>query len=326
MLSNIRIGVLMGGVSSEREISLLSGRAVFGTFKSLNLETVAIDIQRQDKNYVMDLLLSYDIDLAFLALHGTFGEDGKIQAILEDLNIPYTGSGPSASALALDKMASKRIFEETGICVPKYYLLDRNHRSARNSLGFPVVIKPLCGGSSIGLSIADNTKELKEAIDLAFRYDKKVIVEEYIRGREMTVGIFGDEPLEAIEIRPKSRFFDYSAKYKYGQTEYIVPARVSSEEMALLKDAAIRAHKLLGCSFFSRVDIILSLDKAFVLEVNTIPGFTTASLLPKAALQKGIKFPELILKIAQAALSKLDTRKNESSVCQEEKIKISAAS
>lgn len=330
---NIRIGVLMGGVSSEREISLKSGRAVFDAFKTLNLETVAIDIQRADKNYVTDLLLSYDIGLAFLALHGNFGEDGKIQTILEEIDIPYTGSKPYANALALDKIASRRIFEETGLSVPKYYLLDKNRRSTKNIFGFPLAIKPLCGGSSIGLSIADNHKELKNAIDLAFKYDRKVIVEEYIRGREMTVGIFEDKPLEAIEIRPKSsRFFDYSAKYKEGQTEYIVPAELSFKTMSLLKNTALKTHNLLGCSFFSRVDIILSSGKAFVLEVNTIPGFTPTSLLPKAALQKGIGFLELILRIAQAALAKysLDNQhkkhiNSESFICQKERIKIGAA-
>lgn len=321
MLNNIRIGVVMGGVSSEREVSLKSGRAVFDALKSLNLDTVAVDIQRSDKNYVTDLLLSYDIGLAFLALHGSFGEDGRIQHILEEINIPYTGSGPCASSLAMNKIASRKVFEEGNLSVPKYFLLDKNHKSAKNIMEFPLVIKPLCGGSSIGLSIVDNHKELKEAIDLAFKYDKKVIVEEYIRGREITVGIFEDKPLDAIEIRPRSRFFDYNAKYEEGQTEYIVPADVSFKVMSFLRNTAIKAHNLLGCSFFSRVDIILSLDRAFILEVNTIPGFTETSLLPKAAIQRGIRFPELILKIAQAALGSEDR----DTICQKEKIKISAA-
>lgn len=294
----------MGGPSAEREISLSSGAAVLSAFKSLALEAVGIDIQKADKNYVIDLVLSYDIDLAFLALHGAFGEDGQLQAILEEIAIPYTGSGPLASGLAMDKIASRKIFQAGGLAVPGYYVLDKNHRKIKDSLGFPAVIKPVSAGSSIGLSIVDSRKELKSAVDLAFKYDRKVIVEEYIEGREMTVGIFEDRPLEAIEIRPKRRFFDYKAKYEYGQTEYVVPAQVTSQAMRLLQDAALRAHNLLGCSFFSRVDIILNKqNKASILEVNTIPGFTATSLLPKAAANRGIQFSELVLRIAENALS-----------------------
>lgn len=301
---NLRIGVLMGGVSSEREVSLKSGHAVSSALKSRGLEAVEIDIQHAEKNYVKDLLLSYDLGLAFVAMHGSFGEDGKLQAILEEISLPYTGSAPAASALAMDKIASKKKFQDAGLFAPRYFILDRNHKGFKNSLGFPLVVKPVCGGSSLGLAIVDNIQELKLAIDAAFQYDRKIIIEEYLRAREMTVGILEDCALEAIEIKPKRRFFDYQAKYESGQTEYIVPADVSQNTMQLLKDTALKAHSALGCSFFSRVDIILSDEaKPYVLEVNTIPGFTTTSLLPKAALHKGISFAELILKISQAALS-----------------------
>ncbi len=304
MIQSVRIGVLMGGPSSEREVSLKSGHAVSSALKSRGLEVVEIDIQQADKNYVKDFLRSYDIGLAFVALHGSFGEDGKLQAILEEIGLPYTGSGPAASALALDKIASRKKFQDAGLFAPRHFILDRNHKSFKNSLGFPLVVKPVCGGSSIGLAIVDNPQELKLAIEAAFQYDRKVVVEEYLRGREMTVGILEDCALEAIEIKPKRRFFDYKAKYESGQTEYIVPAEVSQNTMQLLKDAALKAHKVLGCTFFSRVDIILS-DEAtpYILEINTIPGFTATSLLPKAALCKGITFPELVLKISHAALS-----------------------
>lgn len=318
MLEGIRIGVLMGGPSAEREVSLKSGKAVLEALKSKNLEAVAIDIKGQDRNYVKDLLLSYDINLAFLALHGAFGEDGKMQAILEEMGIPYTGSGLRASELAMDKIASRKVFEAGGLNTPKYCLLDKNHKNIRDFMAlpqergkaippdkiFPLVIKPASGGSSIGLSIVDKPHALREAIETAFKYDRRVIAEEYIEGREMTVGIFEDAPLEAIEIKPKRRFFDYKAKYESGETEYIVPAPVSLEIMRLLKETALKAHNLLGCSFFSRVDIILDkINKPFVLEVNTIPGFTATSLLPKAASARGIAFPELVVRISEAAFS-----------------------
>lgn len=301
MIEKVRVGVLMGGVSSERQISLKSGKAVLDALKSLGFEALAVDIRMDNKRYVKDLILSYDIGLAFLAMHGPFGEDGKVQSILEELRIAYTGSGPESSALAMDKAASSEIFRRAGLNVPGHLVLDKNHRRITRPLRYPLVVKPVCGGSSIGLSIVDEPKAIKPAIDLAFEYDKRIIVEEYIQGREMTVGILDNKALEVVEIRAKNRFFDYKAKYQDSKTEYIVPAEVPSAVMRLLKDAAVRAHNLLGCSFFSRVDIILSDGfRPFILEVNTIPGFTSTSLLPKAALCAGISFPDLIFRISRA--------------------------
>lgn len=318
MIDKVRIGVLMGGPSSEREVSLKSGKAVFSALKSLGLEAVAIDIQREDRNYVRDLLLSYDIGLVFLALHGAFGEDGKIQAILEEMGLPFTGSGPRSSALAMDKLASRRIFEKEGLNVPACVVLEKGRRGIGAFSDFPAVVKPVSGGSSIGLSIVDNPGDLRRAVDLAFEYDRRVIIEEYIPGREFTVGILDNLPLEAIEIKPKGRFFDYEAKYEDDQTEYIVPARVSLKTMQALKSAASRAHNALGCFFFCRVDIILSGDsRPFILEVNTIPGFTSTSLLPKAALCKGMTFPELVLNITQSA--RLNRQPNNKTLWQEKK-------
>ncbi|OGX51975.1 MAG: hypothetical protein A3G37_01555 [Omnitrophica WOR_2 bacterium RIFCSPLOWO2_12_FULL_46_30] len=302
MAGKIRIGVLMGGTSAEREISLKSGKAVLRALRSCGQDALAIDIKKTDKNYVTDLLLSYDIGLAFLALHGSFGEDGKIQAILDQMRIPYTGSGAFASSLSMDKLSSRRIFRAAGLAVPRYFVLNRKERRIDSSFAFPLVVKPAACGSSIGLSVIDNPEEFRDAIRLAFKYDSCVLVEEYIKGREMTVGIFKDSPLEAIEIRSRRRFFDYKAKYEQGQTDYIVPAPVPLKTMQLLKDTALKAHTLLGCFFFSRVDIILNNKNIpYVLEVNTIPGFTATSLLPRAALHKGIPFQELVLVIAQAA-------------------------
>mgnify|MGYP001609569921 CR=1 FL=1 len=302
MIDKVRIGVLMGGPSSEREVSLKSGQAVLSALKSLGLEAVAIDIQREDRNYVKDLLLSYDIGLAFLALHGAFGEDGKIQAILEEMGLPFTGSGPRSSALAMDKLAARRIFEKEGLNVPRCVVLERGRRGIGVFSDYPAVVKPVSGGSSIGLSIVDNIGDLRRSVELAFEYDRRDMIEEYIPRREFTVAILDNLPLEAIEIKPKSRFFDYKAKYEDDKTEYIVPAKVPLKTMQALKSVALRAHNALGCFFFSRVDIILSGDsRPFILEANTIPGFTSTSLLPKAALCKGITFSELVLNITQSA-------------------------
>ncbi len=300
-----RIGVLMGGVSSEREVSLKSGKAVFEALKSCRVDAVAIDVRKPDKKYVKDLLLSYDLDLAFLALHGVFGEDGKIQRILEEIGLVFTGSGPQASALAMDKIAAHEIFKKAGLNVPECRVLNSCQQKIIDFEKFPLVVKPACGGSSIGLSIVDNPKGLRKAVAIAFKYGRKAMVEEYIEGREMTVGIFADRPLPPIEIKPKARFFDYKAKYEKGKTAYIVPAEISQVVSSSLGEAALQAHKFLGCSFFSRVDIILSKgNKPFVLEINTIPGFTATSLLPMAARIEGIDFPDLILKISESALMK----------------------
>lgn len=305
MDNTIRIGVLEGGCSSEREVSLKSGAQVISALSSRGFDVVGIDIKKENKNHVRDLIESYDIGFAFLALHGGFGEDGRVQEILEEMSLPYTGSGPKASALAMDKASSHKVFAYAGLKVPKHCVLDKQHRKVKELNSFPVVVKPADGGSSIGLSIVDSHQELRKAVDNAFKYSMAVLVEEYIAGREMTVGILEDRPLPAIEIKPKRRFFDYKAKYENSGTEYIVPALLKRQIEKSLKEAALAAHKALGCSFFSRVDLILDNNLlVHVLEVNTIPGFTTHSLLPMAAQQEGISFQQLVLKITQAGFKK----------------------
>lgn len=314
-----RIGVLMGGSSSEREISLKSGKAVYETLKQSSLQAVPIDIKTDNVEEIINLIKSHNIDCAFLALHGRFGEDGQIQQILEILKIPYTGSGVEASRLAMDKIASRRIFETAGLNVPKYKVVDKPHpvREERgkssydadwktnHNLGLPLVIKPATQGSSIGLSIIDKKENLDRAVDLAFTFDKNVIIEEYITGREMTVGILDDHALPVIEIIPKKKFFDYEAKYQPGMTDYIVPAQLKENIAQRIKTAALSAHKLLGCLGCSRVDIILNKkDLPVVLELNSIPGLTETSLLPKAAASEGIEFKELCLKLIKLAYEK----------------------
>ncbi|MCM8796959.1 MAG: D-alanine--D-alanine ligase [Candidatus Omnitrophica bacterium] len=301
-----RIGVLMGGPSSEREISLKSGKAVQEALRGVGINVVGIDIKTDNVKENMRLIQYYGINCAFIALHGKFGEDGTIQKILEDLEIPYTGSGVEASKLAMDKIASLRLFEEAGLAVPAYEILEKNSNwSFSGNIKFPLVVKPATHGSSIGLSIIDKNSALAEALNLAFSFDDRVIIQEYIRGREMTVGILDGQALPVIEIVPKKRFFDYEAKYQSGMTEYIVPARLEDSIAKKIQESAINAHRLLGCSGCSRADIILNeLNIPFILEVNTIPGLTATSLLPKAAKAVGIEFVQLCLKLIALAYEK----------------------
>ena len=309
-----RIGVLMGGPSTEREISLKSGKAVYEALQQLNIEAVSIDIKTDNIEENIRLIKSYNIDCAFIALHGRFGEDGGMQEILDNIKIPYTGSGTLASKLAMDKIASRRIFEEQGLAVPKYKIVEKlsyNNKGFHNDIMFPLVVKPATHGSSIGLSIIDEEKNLTAAMDSAFGFDERIIIEEYIRGREVTVGILDKEALPVIELIPKKRFFDYEAKYQPGMTEYIVPAKLEEEISKKIQSAAMSAHKLLGCWGFSRVDMILNENNIpFVLELNSIPGLTPTSLLPKAAKTAGIEFGQLCLRLIELAYEKAEDKFN----------------
>lgn len=309
-----KIGILIGGPSTERAVSLKSGKAVCDTLSQLGLDTVAIDIKTDKIDENINLIKSYKINLAFLALHGRFGEDGQIQEILGILKIPYTGSGIMASRLAMDKIASRQILEAYGLSVPRYKVEDRFSYSGdwkmhNNNFALSLVIKPATHGSSIGLSVVDKKEDLDKAVDLAFSFDEKIIIEEYIKGRELTVGILDERALPVIEIVPKKRFFDYQAKYQTGMTDYIVPARLTAKVTRDIQKAALLAHKLLGCFGCSRVDMILSSDnKPFILEVNTIPGLTETSLLPKAAKVAGIGFRQLCLKLIRLAYDKAQNK------------------
>lgn len=308
-----RIGVLMGGPSTEREISMKSGKAVYEALKDSGFDAVAIDIKTDDIESNKEAIKNYGLKCAFIALHGRFGEDGQIQHILEGLKIPYTGSGVRASRLAMDKIASRKIFVAAGLTVPRYDVLERpvlnKDFKISADLNLPLVVKPATHGSSIGLSIVGNKQGLKEGIESAFAFDNRVIIEEYIKGREMTVGILGETALPVIEIIPKNMFFDFEAKYHPGLTEYVVPAELEEDLAQKVKEAALAAHRLLGCYGCSRVDMILGKDnQVFVLEVNTIPGLTATSLLPKAAKSAGIEFKELCYRLIKFAHEKGQTR------------------
>ncbi len=311
-----RIGVLMGGYSSEREISLKSGTAVAEALKRQGGEVVAIDITVKDKEKITSLIRSYSLDVAFITLHGRLGEDGAIQSILEELGVPYTGSGVEASRLALDKVLAQDLFLKSGIQVPAHISLYKqetaHHAGLVGGIDFyPVVVKPAREGSSIGISLVRGPEGLTEALQKAWKYDDKVLIEQYIPGRELTVGILGDEALAPIEIRPKAEFFDFKAKYNSGTTEYIVPAQIPQDISQRVRQTALQAHRALGCADLSRVDFILAENGAYyVLEVNTIPGFTSTSLLPKAAKVMGIDFDRLCLQLAGLAYDKKKKIKN----------------
>jgi D-alanine-D-alanine ligase len=242
-----------------------------------------------------------------VALHGTFGEDGTIQRMLEDGGVAYTGSGPEASACAFDKIAAKIEFQAAGIPTPKYEVFDRAHTdlSRLAILGFPLVVKPSRQGSSVGISIVQHETHLKEACQIAWHYDNRLLVEQFVAGRELTVGIVDGHALPVIEIQPKHDFFTYEAKYTKGQTEYLVPAPLDKNIEAEVKMLALRANDCLGCRDLARVDLILAESgELFVLEVNTIPGFTETSLVPQAARAAGIEFPDLCARLVQMALAR----------------------
>lgn len=288
-----RIAVMYGGPSNERQVSLASGAAVAKALKSKGYEVVELDVPGRD------IFLPAEIEAVFIAMHGTFGEDGELQTILARKGVPYTGSGPGASRLAFDKVASKKVFEKAGINTARYEVLKRG--DAR-TLTLPVVVKPPREGSSVGLSCVKEEKEWAGALKKAFEVDSEVLVESFIEGRELTVGVVDDLVLPVVEIRPKGGLYDYQHKYTKGMTEYLCPAPLTDEENRLCQQLGWSTFNALGCRGLGRVDIRLTPDgAAFVLEMNTIPGFTETSLLPKAAKAAGIEFPDLCEKILNLA-------------------------
>lgn len=295
-----KVAVLAGGPSSERAISIKSGRAVYKALKEAgcNAEWVSLD-----GCAFKNLLKKISPDIAFLALHGRFGEDGTVQKILEEISIPYTGSGVIASRSALDKIESKRIFQKNGIAIPPYKVFDKNTIKNAKDLSFPLIVKPRNEGSSIGLSLARDEKGFKSACKEAFKYSKNIIIEQFIKGREITVGILDDTALPVVEIIPDRDFYDFYAKYRDKKTRYVVPAPLPKDIYENAQKLGLAAHMALKCKDFSRVDMILGQDgKIFVLEVNTIPGLMARSLLPKAASAAGITFNDLCMKFLHLAL------------------------
>jgi D-alanine-D-alanine ligase len=298
-LQSKNIGVLMGGLSPEREISLLTGNAVLGAIRKLGLTAKGIDVDRN----IAATLKEKQIDLAFIALHGTYGEDGTIQGLLEYAGIPYTGAGVLGSALAYNKVKSKEVFKVNSIPTADYQVAYRKQRDCfRRNLDLPLVVKPSDQGSSLGISIVMDEKKWKPALDLAFEYSEEVLIEEFVEGRLVAVGMNGEEPMPVVHIRPRSGFYDYEAKYTQGKTEYRCPADLGASEAAQLNDVARAVFRALGARGVPRIDAIIDgAGVPKVLEMNTIPGMTPTSLLPMAAKEAGMDFETLTLEILKKA-------------------------
>jgi len=311
MLTEKKIGVLMGGQSAEREVSLRSGNAIYNALNGLGYHTVAIDAGPD----LCSVLISNKIEIAFLALHGGYGENGSVQGMLEVLRIPYTGSKVLASALAMDKDASKKIFIYHDIPVPPFIVISPkssvisqkletiDYQLSTIDFDFPWVVKPSTEGSSVGVSIVRDKVNLREAIEKATSLSEKVIIEKYIDGKEIHIGILDEKVLGGVEVRPSLEFYSYEAKYTAGLTEYILPPEIDSKAYEKAKNAAFSAHSALGCKGATRVDLRVDGEgNPYVLEVNTIPGMTETSLLPKIARHAGLDFPALIEEILRGAI------------------------
>lgn len=304
MLTDQKIAVLMGGKSTEREISLKSGRAVEASLRRQGCAVVGMDVDEK----VAQRLREEGIGLAVNTLHGRGGEDGTIQGLLEILGIPYTGSGVLASAIGMNKVITKRLLESNGIPTPKFSVfrasgpVPKGPRTLPPGLELPVVIKPSTEGSTVGVSIVEEAGGIEAACAEAFRHGDEILVEEYIQGHEVTVGILDETPLPVIEIVPKEAFYDYKAKYTQGMTEYIVPARLSKEATREIQKLGLKVHQLIGCRGCTRVDFRVNpQERPFVLEINTLPGMTETSLLPRAAKAAGISYDELVGRMIRSA-------------------------
>jgi len=297
-----RIGVLMGGISSEREVSLNTGACVHKALLARDHDAVAIDWK--ERTDLTALLRQSGAEVIWLALHGTYGEDGCVQGLLETLQIPYTGSGVAASAAAMEKTLSKKIFEREGIPTPPWVAPadEQAARAAARGLRYPVVVKPSREGSSVGVTIVKEEAGLAAALEEAARCHGVTIIERYIPGHETSVAILDDAALGSVDIRPKSGFYDYSAKYLSGDTEYLVPASFATAVELTMREAGLAAHRALGCNGHSRVDMrVTEQGEVWVLEVNTLPGMTERSLLPKIARHAGLDYETLVERILASA-------------------------
>lgn len=316
LITTKRIGVLMGGFSSERDVSIRSGLAIYQALQELGYNSVLIDVGKD----IVNVLKKEKVRLAFLALHGGIGENGAIQGMLEVLEIPYTGSGVLASALAMDKEASKKIFMYHGLPIPPFVVVTSNELqvTSKNSklnsslvtrhlslidFEMPWVVKPAAEGSSIGISIVKEQAGLVPALEKAFLLGKRAIIEKFVEGKEVHIGILGSRALGGVEVKPSLEFYNYEAKYTSGLTEYIIPPQIEEAVYEKAKNIALNAHTALGCSGATRVDLRIDENATpYVLEVNTLPGMTATSLLPKIAQSAGLSFKNLIEEIMRLAL------------------------
>jgi D-alanine-D-alanine ligase len=308
-----KVAVLMGGHSLEREVSLRTGHRVQEALESKGYPVVTIDVDE----HLVKTLKRHQTDLAFIALHGKYGEDGTVQELLEILDIPYTGPGVLSSILGMNKELSKEIFLREGIPTPKFYALSSGAFKEMGAsaaledvvakIGLPLVVKPSGQGSALGIKFVHALDELPHALIGALSYDETVLLEEYIAGTEVAVSVIGNsnpQILPIVEIVPKKGFFDFESMYTPGMTEYFIPARISASAYKHAEDAAGRVYRLFGCQGVSRVDMVVRDETPYVLELNTIPGMTETSLLPMAAKEAGMEFPDLVEGMVKWALEK----------------------
>ena len=314
-MEKTRLALLSGGVSSERQVSLNSGKKVMEALDKDKYEITPYDPKTDLKQLVID---ADRIDAALIILHGPFGEDGTVQGLLDLLDIPYQGAGVLGSAVAMNKLLAKRLYQGAGIPTPDYLSFSMTDTidplKIVETLHLPLVVKPSCAGSSVGMTIVKAAEDLQEAIDLAFRHDDTLIVEAYIKGIELTCGVLGNDDLEAlpvIEIIPGAgyEFFDYNAKYLPGATQEICPARINDTITRKVQELAVKAHQALFLKGYSRTDMILDHEHMYVLETNTIPGMTQTSLYPQSAQVAGYSFTRLLDKLIQLSISEHQKQK-----------------
>lgn len=302
-----KVAVLLGGTSAERDVSLMSGNAVLAGLKEAGIDAHAVDT----RDFPVSRLKEEGFNKAFIALHGRGGEDGTLQGVLEFLSLPYTGSGVMASAITMDKLRTKYLWQGCGLPVSPYVAITRKQRDVGLSpetqaqiaaLGLPLFVKPSSEGSSVGISRVNQADALEAALDEAFRHDDEVLVEAFLSGPEYTVGVIGDDILPSIKIQVASEFYDYEAKYFSDDTQYFCPSGLSVEKEAELSEIVLKAWRALGCTGWGRVDVMMGGDGAFyLLEVNTSPGMTSHSLVPMAAKQAGMSFSQLVVRILELA-------------------------
>ncbi|HVD95196.1 MAG TPA: D-alanine--D-alanine ligase [Candidatus Limnocylindria bacterium] len=299
-----KIAVLMGGPGSERDVSLATGQGVSKALRSLGAEVAEIDVR--DENFQ----LPNDVDLAFLTIHGTFGEDGQLQKILERRGIAYTGEGIEGSQTAFDKIRAKEKFREHGVTTPLWEVI---HPGQRPTIPLPIVVKPPREGSTVGVVIVKNEDEIESATSEAAKYGRELLIEQFVPGRELTIGVLGDEALPIIEIIPKGGFYDFTNKYPFlnpqagGGAEHVCPAKIDAEKTKEIQELALRAFRAAGLQVYGRVDAILSESgEPFILEINNIPGMTEASLLPEAAAAAGVSYIDLCARIIELSRARTE--------------------
>lgn len=298
----MKVGVIMGGTSSEREISLLTGNEMIKNLDSNKYQVVKIEINSRKE--LIEKVQENNIDFALLALHGKFGEDGGAQAILESLGIPYSGCGVASSVLCMDKDISKKLMKSVGVSTPKWIHLKKHQEvdyDLINKMGYPIIVKPVNGGSSLGTVLVNNEDEVMDGVLRAFDYDDEIIIEEYISGVEITCGILNKKLLPILCIKPKSNFFDYKSKYQWNEADEAV-IELDNELKSKVEAMCMQCWDLFKCEVYARVDIIVSGNVPYVLEINTLPGMTENSLLPKSAKAAGMEFGELLDTIVTSSL------------------------